>query len=36
MGTHVNNKAQNWLLAGSAVVIVIASSLGLIGQIMGW
>ena len=36
MGTHTNNKVQNWLLAGSAVVIIFASFLGLLGQIFGW
>ncbi len=36
MGVHTNNKVQNWLLAGSAVIIIFASFLGLVGQIMGW
>lgn len=36
MGKYVNNKAQNWMLAVSAVIIIIASLLGLIGQLMGW
>lgn len=36
MGTHTNNKFQNWLLVGSAVAIIFASSLGLLGQILGW
>ncbi len=36
MGKFVNNKAQNWMLAVSAVIIIVASLLGLIGQIMGW
>lgn len=36
MGKYVNNKAQNWMLAISAVIIIIASLLGLIGQLMGW
>lgn len=36
MGKFMNNKAQNWMLAVSAVIIIIASFLGLIGQIMGW
>ncbi len=36
MGTHTNGKIQNWLLVGSAVVIIFASALGIIGQLMGW
>jgi len=36
MGKYINNKAQNWMLAVSAAIIIIASLLGLIGQIMGW
>ncbi len=36
MGTHTNNKMQNWLLIGSAAVIIFASSLGILGQLMGW
>lgn len=36
MGKFINNKAQNWMLAVSAVIIIIASLLGLIGQMMGW
>ncbi len=36
MGTHVNNKAQNWLLIGSAIVITTAGILSILGQLMGW
>lgn len=36
MGSHTNNKVQNTLLIGSAVIIIFASILGLLGQIMGW
>ncbi len=36
MGIHTNNKVQNWLLVGSAVVIIFASFFGIFGQIMGW
>lgn len=36
MGSYVNTKAQNWWLMGGAMVIVIASILGVIGQVAGW
>lgn len=36
MGVYTNNKMQNWLLAGSAVTITVASLLGLVGQVIGW
>lgn len=36
MGEYVNNKAQNWMLIGSTVVIICATFLGIIGQVMGW
>jgi len=36
MGEHVNNKAQNWLLVGSTVVIMAATFLGILGQVLGW
>jgi len=36
MGRYTNTKFQNWMLAGSAVVIVLASLMGLVGQVVGW
>lgn len=36
MGNYTNSKFQNWLLVGSAVIIIFASSLGLLGQVAGW
>lgn len=36
MGVHTNGKFQNWMLAGAAVVIILASLVGLVGQLMGW
>ncbi len=36
MGVHTNNKAQNWLLVGSAIIIIFASFLGIFGQVLGW
>ena len=36
MGTHVNNKAQNALLLGSSVVIIGATFVGILGQVLGW
>lgn len=36
MGEYVNNKAQNWMLVGSTVIIISATFLGIIGQVMGW
>ena len=36
MGVHTNGKFQNWWLVGSAVTIILASFLGLLGQIRGW
>lgn len=36
MGVHTNGKFQNWMLAGSAVVIILASLIGLAGQVVGW
>ncbi len=36
MGTYVNNKWQNMLLAGSGVIITVASILGVAGQLLGW
>lgn len=36
MGTHVNNKAQNWMLALSSVIIITSVVVGIVGQMMGW
>lgn len=36
MGVHTNGKFQNWLLVGSAVIIIVATFLGIVGQVMGW
>lgn len=36
MGEHVNSKAQNWLLVGSTVIIITATLLGILGQLLGW
>lgn len=36
MGIHTNGKFQNWMLVGSAIIIIFASFLGLAGQILGW
>lgn len=36
MGTHVNNKAQNWMLAASSVIIITSVVVGIVGQMMGW
>lgn len=36
MGAHVNNKAQNWMLAVSSVIIITSVMVGIVGQMMGW
>lgn len=36
MGTHVNNKAQNWMLAVSSAIIITSVVVGIVGQLMGW
>lgn len=36
MGTYVNTKFQNWMLGGSTAVIMAASALGIIGQLLAW
>lgn len=36
MGAHVNNKAQNWMLAVSSAVIITSVIVGIAGQLMGW
>ncbi len=36
MGTHVNNKAQNWMLAVSSIIIITSVMVGIVGQMMGW
>lgn len=36
MGRYTNTKTQNWMLIGSAVIIIFASFLGLVGQMIGW
>jgi len=36
MGAHVNNKAQNWMLAISSVIIITSVIVGIVGQLMGW
>ena len=36
MGVYTNNKIQNWLLVGSAIIIIFASFLGIFGQVLGW
>ena len=36
MGSYVNNKVQNALLIGSALIITLASLVGVAGQLLGW
>ncbi len=36
MGSYVNNKVQNTLLIGSALIITLASLVGVAGQLLGW
>lgn len=36
MGTHVNNKAQNWMLAVSSAIIITSVTVGIVGQLAGW